>query len=186
MRGVAALDFRAEGPPLHRLGQDDGGRAFELGGRFVGGVELAVVVAATGEPAQLLVGHVLDHLAQPRVGSEEVIANVRPVLLDRVTLELTVDGGVHLVQQDTVGVALQQLVPLRAPDDLDHVPSGAAEHRFELLDDLAVAAYRTVEALQVAVDYPREVVELLARRQRDRAEGLGLVGLTVAEEAPHP
>ena len=39
-----------------------------------------------------------------------------------------------------------------APQDLDHVPARAEEQRFELLDDLAVAAHRPVEALQVAVD----------------------------------
>ena len=35
---------------------------------------------------------------------------------------------------------------------------------FEFLDDLAVAAHRAVEPLQVAVDDEDQVVELLARR----------------------
>ena len=39
--------------------------------------------------------------------------------------------------------------------------------------------------LRVAPRPPGEQLELLARRQRDRAEGLGFVGLAVAEEAPH-
>ena len=56
----------------------------------------------------------------------------------------------------------------------------------ELLDDLAVAAHRAVEALQVAVDDEDQVVELLAGGERDGAERLGLVALAVAEEAPHP
>ena len=55
----------------------------------------------------------------------------------------------------------------------------------ELLDDLAVAAHRAVEALQVAVDDEDEVVELLPAGQRQGAERLGLVALAVAEEAPH-
>ena len=67
---------------------------------------------------------------------------------------------------------------------LDDVPAGAAERRLELLDDLAVAAHRAVEPLQVAVDDEDQVVELLARRQRDGAERFGLVGLAVAEERP--
>ena len=79
-----------------------------------------------------------------------------------VALELAVDGGVHLVEQHAVLVLGEQLVPLRAPDDLDHVPAGAAEDGLELLDDLAVAAHRAVEALQVAVDDEDQVVELLA------------------------
>ena len=49
VRGVARLDLGAERPPLDRLGQDDGRGAPLLGGQLVGGVELAVVVAAAGE-----------------------------------------------------------------------------------------------------------------------------------------
>jgi hypothetical protein len=55
---------------------------------------------------------------------------------------------------------------------------------FEFLDDLAVAAHRAVEPLEVAVDDEDQVVELLARRQADGAERLRLVGLAVAEERP--
>ena len=68
---------------------------------------------------------------------------------------------------------------------LDDVPAGAAERRLELLDDLPVAAHRAVETLQVAVDDEDQVVELLARRERDGAERFGLVRLAVAEERPH-
>ncbi len=101
-----------------------------------------------------------DDLAQAWVGSEEVVADVLTAL-DRVALELPVEGVVHLVDEHTVLVEREQLVPLRSPDDLDHVPTGAAEHGLELLDDLAVAAHRPVEALQVAVDDEDQVVELL-------------------------
>jgi hypothetical protein len=55
---------------------------------------------------------------------------------------------------------------------------------FELLDDLAVAAHRAVQALQVAVDDEDQVVELLARGQADGAQALGLVHLAVAAEDP--
>ena len=60
----------------------------------------------------------------------------------------------------------------------------AAEDRLELLDDLAVAADRAVEPLEVAVDDERQVVEALAGGDVERAERLGLVGLAVAEERP--
>ncbi len=72
----------------------------------------------------------------------------------------------------------------RAPDDLDHVPAGAAEDALELLDDLAVAAHRAVESLQVAVDDEDQVVEGFAASQRNRAERLRLVAFAVAEERP--
>src|SRR6266540_1158029 len=56
----------------------------------------------------------------------------------------------------------EQRVPVAAPDHLDDVPAGAAEGALQLLDDLAVAAHRPVEPLQVAVHDEDEVVELLA------------------------
>ena len=46
-------------------------------------------------------------------------------------------------------VAREQRVPLRSPEHLDHVPAGAGEQRFQLLDDLAIAAHRPVEPLQL-------------------------------------
>ena len=186
VRRVATLEAGPERPALDRLAQDHGRAAGTevLGGRLVGRVQLAVVVAAAGQGDEVVVGQMRHHLAQTLVGSEEVVADVRAAL-DAVALELAVDGRVHLVEQHAVLVLGEELVPLRTPDDLDHVPAGAAERRFEFLDDLAVAAHRAVEALQVAVDDEHEVVELLARRERDRAERLGLVALAVAEERPH-
>ena len=83
-----------------------------------------------------------------------------------------------------LGVLGEQRIPQAAPDHLDDVPAGAAEHAFQFLDDLAVAAHRAVEALQVAVDHEDQVVELLAPGQGDRAQRFRLVGLAVAEEAP--
>ena len=79
----------------------------------------------------------------------------------------------------------QQLVPARAPQDLDDVPAGAAEIAFQLLDDLAVAAHRAVEALQVAVDDEDQVVELLAAGQRDGAEALGS-SISPSPRTPRP
>ena len=56
---------------------------------------------------------------------------------------------------------------------------------FEFVHDLAVAAYRAIEPLQVAVDDKNQVVELLARTERERTQGLGLVRLAVAHEGPN-
>src|SRR5690606_8595861 len=142
-------------------------------------------VTAARQLAELLVGEVLDHPAQSRVAAEELLPDVRAAL-DGIRLELAVRGPVHLVDEHTVDVAREQLIPLATPDDLDDVPAGAAEDRLQLLDDLAVAADRPVELLQVAVDDEREVVELLPGGDPDRAEGLRLAHLTVAEEGPDP
>ena len=90
------------------------------------------------------------------------------------------------LDQQAVGVLGQQRVPVGAPDHLDHVPAGAAEGAFQFLDDLAVAADRAVEPLQVAVDHEDQVVELFAAGQRDRAQGFRLVAFAVAQKGPHP
>ena len=104
--------------------------------------------------------------------------------LDGVLLILAVDDFAHPLREQAFVVGREQRIPIAAPQHLDDVPAGAAEDRLELLDDLAVAAHRPVETLQVAVDDEDQVVELFARRQADRAERLGLVGLAVAEERP--
>src|SRR6266508_3905385 len=126
----------------------------------------------------------LDELAQARIGSEEMLADVRAVC-DREALRLAVGRLVHLVHEHAVDVPCKQVVPLTSPDHLDDVPAGAAEDRLELLDDLAVAPHRTVQTLQVAVHDEGEVVETFTRREMQRAERLRLVALAVSEEAPY-
>ena len=183
-----ALRASISGPsvqPLIVLARITVGAPLLLGGQLVGGVELAVVVPAPGQRDQLVVAEVLDHLAQAGVGAEEVLPDVG-ARLDGQLLVLAVDRGVHAVEQDAVDVPGQQRVPARAPDHLDHVPAGAPEDRLELLDDLAVAPHRPVEALQVAVDDEDQVVEVLAAGHAERADRLGLVHLAVADEAPDP
>ncbi|CAB4698698.1 unannotated protein [freshwater metagenome] len=152
--GVAAFDIGAKGPTLNGLAQNDGGRpaAEVVDSGLIRGVELVVIVPATREVEQIVVGQVRDHLAQPWVGAKEVLAN-EVAVFDRVTLKLAVDGVVHLIEQHAVGVGGQQVVPLGSPDHLDHVPAGTAERGLEFLDDLAVAAHGTIESLQVAVDH---------------------------------
>ena len=113
-----------------------------------------------------------------------MFAHVSAVLALEV-LVLPVDALLHPLQQDAVLVLGEQRVPGRAPDDLDHVPAGAAEDAFQLLDDLAVAAHRAVEPLQVAVDDEDEVVEPFAAGERNRAQRFGFVAFAVAQERPH-
>ena len=99
-------------------------------------------------------------------------------------LILAVDALVHALDQQTAGVAGKQSVPVRAPEALDDVPAGAAERAFQFLNDPAVAAHRTIQPLQIAVHDEDQVVELLARSQRQRAERFGLIRLAVAQERP--
>src|SRR4029077_20573715 len=119
-----------------------------------------------------------------RVGPEEVLTDVG-ASGDRVLLELAVERVVHLLDQEAVDFAGEQVVPFAGPDHLDDVPAGTPEESLQLLDDLAVAADRAVEALEVAVHDEREVVEPLARRERQAGECLRLIHLPVAQEGPY-
>src|SRR5262249_12772121 len=95
------------------------------------------------------------------------------------------DDLAHALDEQAVAVLGEQRIPLAAPQDLDDIPARSAERGLELLDDLPVAADGAVQPLQVAVDDEDQVVELLARRQRDGAERFGLVGLAVPDERPY-
>ena len=182
---VAAFARLAQPVALDGLGQDHRGRASVLDRRLVGRVDLDRIVAAALQLLELLVAQVGHHRLQPRIDAEEVLADVAAGH-DGVFLILAVDHLAHAADQQAVGVAGQQRVPVRAPDHLDHVPARAAEGPFQFLDDLAVAADRAVQPLQVAIDDEDQVVQLFAGGQRDGAQGLGLVAFAVAQEGPDP
>ena len=182
VRDVLRFAGLAHPVALDRLGQDHRRLALVIHGRVVRVVDLERVMTAAVELPDVLVGIISDELLQLR-RVEEMLADVAAVLrLDR--LVLAIDHLHHPAHQDALPVASEERIPVSAPDDLDHVPAGAAEVRLELLDDLAVAAHRSVEALQVAVDHEHQVVEVLACRQPDRALRLRLVHLAVAHEGP--
>ena len=141
---VAALEVAAQGPALDGLREDDRGLALVLAGRAVGGVHLAVVVAASLESPDLVVCHRLDKFRGSWVASEEVFANECAVF-GLIGLVVAVGRVVHQRDQGALGIQGQQLVPAATPDDLDDVPAGAPEERLEFLDDLA---FLVVEAAQ--------------------------------------
>src|SRR5690554_1397721 len=108
-------------------------------------------MATTLEAPQLVVAVVLHEFECALVTAEEVLTHIGAAL-GLVGLVVAVWGAVHEVAQGSLCVAREQRVPLAAPDHLDDVPAGTPEEALELLDDLAVAANRPVEALEVAVD----------------------------------
>ena len=180
---VLALARLAETVALDRPGQNDRRRALEVDGGFVGVVHLDRIVPAQRHLLELVIREVLDHVEQARIDAPEMFADVG-ARFDGVFLILPVDDLAHPSHQETVTILGEQRIPLASPDHLDHVPTGATKRGFQLLNDLAVAAHRTVEALEVAVDDEDQVVQLFARRQGDRAQGFGLVGFAVAEKRP--
>ncbi len=162
----AHLPLRPVPHPVALLGlrQDHGRLAAVTHGGVVRGVDLHRVVAATAQAVDVVVGEVRDEGLELRVPAEEVLAVEAPIGR-RVLLELAVDRLVQALQDHVIVVTREQRVPLRAPQQLDHVPAGAGEESLELLDDRAVAAHRTVETLQVAVDDEDQIVEALALRR---------------------
>ncbi|KAF5054933.1 hypothetical protein DSECCO2_382990 [anaerobic digester metagenome] len=90
----------------------------------------------------------------------------------------------EFLDENPLGILLQDGVPFGSPDDFDHIPSGSPEFSFQLLDDLSIAANRPIEALQIAVDYKDEVVQFLPGCERECCQGFGLVRFTIAHEDP--
>ena len=180
---VAPLANLAQAVALDCLGEDHRRLASAGHGRRVGRIDLLRIVPATAELLQLLVGEIRHHLGELRIGPEEVLADVA-ARHDDIFLILPVDHFVHPLDKQTFIVFVEERIPIIAPDDLDDVPACAAEEPLELLDDLAVAADGPVEPLEVAIDDEHEIVELLAGRQRDRAERLRFVAFAVTNERP--
>ena len=52
------------------------------------------------------------------------------------------------------------------------------------MNDLSISTYRTIEALQVAVDNKVEVIESFACSKTDRTQRLWLIALAIAQEGP--
>src|SRR2546423_9569014 len=81
-------------------------------------------------------------------------------------------------------VARQQAVPSGSPDDLDDVPACAPEGGFQFGDDFSIAAYRAIEALEIAVHHKDQVIELFASAQADGAHGFWLVAFSITHKSP--
>ena len=139
---------------------------------------------ATTQLPDGVVAHLGYHLGRARVLAEEILAHVGTIIgLER--LVVAVQRIHHDLAQGAVLVPCQQRVPVAAPDQFDDVPARATKLALQLLDDLAVASHRTVQALQIAVDDENQVVQALTRCQSDRAEALHLVHLAVTTKHPY-
>ena len=125
-------------------------------------VHLARIVPAEAQPPQTFIGHWLDKLKQTRVAAEEMFANVR-ARGNHQLLVFAVHQFAHPLDQQALGVAFEDGIPLASPQNLNDVPASAAKRRFQLLNNLPIAADRPVEPVQTAVDDKIQIVELLAR-----------------------
>ena len=53
----------------------------------------------------------------------------------------------HALDQQALGIAFEDGVPLASPQNFDDVPACAAERGFEFLNNLSIAAHGAIEAL---------------------------------------
>ena len=76
MGDVLAFAGFAEAVALDGAGEDDRRLSLVLDRGLVGVEDLQGIVAAEAQALQLIVGEMLDHLQQPRIGAEEVLAEI--------------------------------------------------------------------------------------------------------------
>src|SRR5208337_2141849 len=146
VRDVLAFAGFAESIALDGLGENDGRRSRVLHRRLIRGVHFDRVVTAQPHAGELLVRKMLDHLQQPGIGAEKILPEIRAALHE-IFLVLAVGDLAHAPDEQAIAIGLNDRIPIAAPDQLDDVPSRAAENRLQFLDDLAVSADRSVEAL---------------------------------------
>ena len=164
--------------------QNQGRTAFGMIHRAVVGVIYFLrVVSASVQCPDFVIGHVGDQCFQFG-GIEEMFAHICTVF-GFVSLIVAVQTFFHAFAQDAVRIAFQQFVPTAAPDDFHYVPAGAGKVAFQFLNNFAVAADRTVQTLQVAVDDENQIVQTFAGGQCDCALAFRFVHLAVATEHPY-
>ena len=94
VRDVLAFAGFAESVAFDGLGENDGRRSGVINRRFVSGVNFDRIVTAEAHAGELLVRKMLDHLQQPRIGAEEILAEIRSAL-DEIFLILAVGDLAH-------------------------------------------------------------------------------------------
>src|ERR1700733_527607 len=98
----------------------------------------------------------LHHFQKARIGAKKILAEVGSAF-DKIFLLLAVADFSQAPDQQPIAVRADQTVPIRAPNDLDHIPTRPAEDGLEFLNDFAIPAHRTIKALQIAVDDKNQV-----------------------------
>ena len=184
MGGVQTFARLAHAEAFDGFRQNHGGRTRMRDRRSIGGIDLLRIMTAAIQVPDLFIRHIRDHFLQFRILAEEMFACIGAALGFEI-LVFAVHAFFHHPPEESLLIALQQRIPASAPQNLDDVPTGAQKGRFEFLNDLAIAAHRSVQPLQVAIDHEDQVVQLLAHRHGERAHGFGLVHFAVAQECPH-
>ena len=139
-----------------------------------GGEDFLRVLAAALDQFELIVGKGVHHALQFRVAMHPMLT-LFIARHDGITLVITIHAVLHALAQYALVILGQQAIPAAAPDHLDHIPVGTAETAFQLLDDFAVTANRTIQALQVTIDHQHQVIQAFPGSDIDRAQNFGLI-----------
>ena len=174
----------AEAVTLNRARKDNGGAALVLESRFVGGVNFSRIVATLAHGAESFVGVILDHFQEARISPENVLADVCAGLHGKL-LRFAVHHFSEALDEKAINILLKERIPIRSPEDLNAIPTGATECGFEFLNDLSIAADGAIQPLKVAVDNENKIVEFFAGGKRDGSQCFRLVRFAVAEERPN-
>ena len=166
------------------FGEDDGRLPLVFHRRGIRRINFVRVVATTIEAPDILVRHRRHHFFEFGIFAEKGLAHIGAVTR-LVILIFAVHRFHHAGFEQPVVVPGQQRIPISPPDHFQYIPAGAAKITFQFLDDLAVAAHRAIEPLQIAIDHKNQIVETLAGGQRNRAERFRLVHLAVPHECPY-
>ena len=183
MRGIARLTGFTHAVTFDRLDQQYSGLPFVFLCILVGCVNLVRIMTTAQQAPDIVVRHIGDELQCLGIFAEEMLAHISTVF-GFVVLVLAIDGFHHDPLQNTVLVSGQQVIPVRSPNHLDHIPASATEIGFEFLNDFAVAAHRAIQTLQITVDDENEVIEHFTAGHADRAHRLRFIHLAITAESP--
>jgi len=184
MRGHLALPGAAHAIAFFSVRQNHGGLTLVAGGCGVGCMDFYQVMATAFEPVNLIVCHALCKACQFFVLAKKSVA-VKPAIFGCKGLHLAINRVGKSLGQCPGDIARKQAVPVAAPHQLDDVPASPCKQFFKFVNDAAVAAYRPVKPLKVAVNDPDHVVEPFTRSKRQGAHGLWLIHLTIAKYPPN-
>ena len=161
MRGHLALTRLPHAIAFFGVRQDDGGLALVNRCCCISRVDFYQVMPTSFQAVNLLIAQTLSELGKLGVLAKEVIA-VKPSILGGECLHLPVHGVGKGTHQRLLSVPREQAVPVTAPNEFDHIPASTAKEFFEFVNDASVAANRPIQALQIAIDHPYQVVQFFA------------------------
>ena len=118
---------------------------------MVRSIELSLRVAAPSQFRKSVLRNHREKLLYSWITIAKVLPDIGPVL-DAVLLKLPIDNFVTPLHQSSINIFSEERIPFWSPNYLDDVPPCSTEDRFEFLNDLAVAANRAVESLEVTVN----------------------------------